>query len=142
MLNKVVHWKTLPAASFPVTTTVMLEEKIKMPEEILGLIKFGSRENMEDFRRNGTMYMNTVKYFRTLEDMGDIGDVHEALETCFQSNHVSVKITTQDGASILLTTGNGLTGQILTRLNAADVQNVFCMCVTGDVGEKDTCLPA
>ena len=112
-----------------------------MTEEILCLVKFGSRENMEDFRRNGTMYMNTVAYFRTLEGMGDIGDVHEALEACYQSDRISINITPQNGQSILLTAKNGLTGQVLARVNASDAQNIFCMYAIRYCGKKPVIDP-
>ena len=98
-----------------------------MKKELLGLVKLGSREHMEDFRINGTMYMNTVEYFRVLEGRGHVGDEDEALQSCYQSDRVSVKITKPDGESILLTKENGLTGQILTRNNAVNGQNIFCM---------------
>lgn len=91
------------------------------------MVKFGSKEHMEDFHRNGTMYMNTVEYFRTLEGRGHVGDEDEGLQSCYQSNRVNVKITKPDGESIFLTTENGLAGQILTRNNAVNGQNIFCM---------------
>lgn len=112
-----------------------------MSEEILGLVKFGCRENMEDFRRNGTMYMNTVDYFRTLEGMGDIGDVNEALHSCYQSDRISIKMTTHDGQSILLTTESGLTGQVLTGFNVAGAQNIFCMYALRCCGSKPVIDP-
>lgn len=98
-----------------------------MKEELLALVKFGSKEYMEDFRRNGTMYMNTVEYFRALEGRGHVGDEDEGLQSCYQSDRVNVKITKPDGDSILLTKEDGLTGQILTRNNAVNGQNIFCM---------------
>lgn len=105
-------------------------------EEFLGLIKFGARRDMEDLRQHGTIFMNTVEYFRNLEDKGDIGDKDEGLELCHQSGRVSAKITTPDGQSILLTEENGLTGQILTRINAVDSQNIFCMYAIKYCGKK------
>jgi hypothetical protein len=107
-----------------------------MKNEILGLLKFGSRKHMEDFRQNGTMYMNTVEFFRKLEGKGDIGDEDEGLESCHQSDRVNVKITTSDGQPIILTKDNGLTNQIETRYNAADSLNIFCMYAIKYCGKK------
>jgi hypothetical protein len=95
----------------------LYRKKKNEKKELLGLVKFGSKEHMEDFRRNGTMYMNTVEYFRMLEGRGHVGDEDEGLQSCYQSDRVNVKITKPDGESILLTKGNGLAGQILTRNN-------------------------
>lgn len=63
--------------------------------KILGLLKFGATKDMDDFRLNGTMYMNILQYFRALEEKGDIGDEDEGLDSCYQSDRVNVKITTQ-----------------------------------------------
>ena len=107
-----------------------------MKKELLGLVKFGSREHMEDFRRNGTMYMNTVEYFRVLEGRGHVGDEDEGLQSCYQSDRINLKITKSDGESIVLSRENGLTGQILTRNNAVNGQNIFCMYAFLDSGVK------
>jgi hypothetical protein len=107
-----------------------------MNEEILGLVKFGARQNIYDFRRNGTIYMNTLEYFRTLEGKGDVGDKDEGLGSCWQSNRVSVKITNEDKKSITLSNGNGLTGQIITRDNGVDSSNLFCMYAIKYCGKK------
>jgi hypothetical protein len=98
-----------------------------MDTTFFGLLKFGERRYMTDFRENGTMYMNTVEYFRNLEGMGDIGDTNEGLETFHQSDRVRLKVTGPDGRSFELNSKNGLTGEILTRINAVDSLNIFCM---------------
>jgi len=91
---------------------------------------------MEDFRKNGTMFMNTLEYFRTLEGKGDVGDKDEGLGSCWQSARVNVKITDQDGKSTTLSKDNGLTGQIITRDNNVDSSNLFCMYAIKYCGKK------
>lgn len=44
---------------------------------ILTFIKFGSEENIRDLQENGTIYCNTIEYFRQLEDNYLRGDSYE-----------------------------------------------------------------
>lgn len=54
-------------------------------DPVLGLFKFGSRENIESFV-HGTLYMNTLQYFENLEadEHGDLrSDPFEGSAVCF-----------------------------------------------------------
>jgi len=48
-----------------------------MSDTILGFLKIGSQENITDLYENGTVYMNTLEYFRRVEDGELRGDPNE-----------------------------------------------------------------
>ncbi len=48
---------------------------------ILMFLKFGSEQNMLDLQRNGTIYMNSIQYFRKIEDGELRGDAYEGVST-------------------------------------------------------------
>jgi hypothetical protein len=54
---------------------------------ILAFLKFGVKEHILDLYENGTVYMNTIQYFKELEDKelrGIITKVLVKLEICHQ----------------------------------------------------------
>lgn len=51
----------------------MAEHTIKM------FIKFGQEEHIKDLYYNGTIYMNSIQYFRNLEDGELRGDIYEGI---------------------------------------------------------------
>ena len=60
-----------------------------MEGEILMFFKFGSKENMMDLYKNGTIYLNTIDYFKNLEEQGLRGDDFEG--TSFIKNYHEYK---------------------------------------------------
>jgi hypothetical protein len=44
---------------------------------IVSFIKFGSEKDMTDLLENGTIYMSSIKKFRTIEDNNLRGDNYE-----------------------------------------------------------------
>ena len=46
-----------------------------MSKLIYKLIKFGKKEHIEDLLNNGTVYCNTIEYFRTLEEEEEEGNL-------------------------------------------------------------------
>lgn len=44
---------------------------------ILSFLKFGSEENLNDLLRNGNIFMNSIQYFRQIEDKELRGDSYE-----------------------------------------------------------------
>lgn len=46
---------------------------------ILMFLKFGSEENITDLFTNGTLYLNTLQHFRTIEDAELRGDLYEGV---------------------------------------------------------------
>ncbi|TFF35376.1 hypothetical protein [Mucilaginibacter psychrotolerans] len=51
-----------------------------MDAPIIGMfLKFGSEENIRDLYENGTIYLNTIQYFRRVEDNQLRGDSYEGI---------------------------------------------------------------
>lgn len=50
-----------------------------MTHKILMFMKFGQAEHIKDLYYNGTIYMNSIQYFRTLEDNKLRGDIYEGV---------------------------------------------------------------
>ena len=48
-----------------------------MENHIFYFLKFGNKENMTDLISNGTIYFNTIEYFRVLEEQKTRGDLYE-----------------------------------------------------------------
>lgn len=55
------------------------------------LIKFGKKEHMESLMK-GTVYMNSMEFFKTYEDYNNIGDQDEGVQTILQPEHTKVTI--------------------------------------------------
>ncbi len=51
----------------------------------MAFLKFGSLENMTDLLKNGTIYMNTIQYFRKIEDEELRGDKYEGVSKIINS---------------------------------------------------------
>jgi hypothetical protein len=51
----------------------------KTHDTIIGMFKFGSEENIIDLLENGTMYLNSIQYFKTVEDAELRGDKYEGI---------------------------------------------------------------
>lgn len=56
-----------------------------MEHQIKTFLKFGSLENMTDLLENGTIYMNTIQYFRGIEDEELRGDKYEGASKIINS---------------------------------------------------------
>lgn len=56
-----------------------------MKHHIQTFLKFGSFENMIDLFENGTIYMNTIQYFREIEDKELRGDQYEGASKIINS---------------------------------------------------------
>ena len=92
-------------------------------ERVLSLFKFGQRDHIEEFVRDGHLYMNTMSYFAALEAKTLRADKDEGSIFCMQSDKakLSMKI---DGEFKEIP---GLLGPILFRENQDQTANVFCM---------------
>jgi hypothetical protein len=64
----------------------MMEHTIKL------LLKLGSEENIIDLLENGTIYMNTIEYFRKIEDGELRGDKYEGVSKIINSLPGTFKI--------------------------------------------------
>ena len=63
-----------------------------MEHTIKILLKFGSEENILDLFENGTIYMNTIEYFRKVEDGELRGDKYEGVSRIINSLPGTFKI--------------------------------------------------
>lgn len=63
-----------------------------MTHTILSFLKFGNKKNIEDLFNNGTIYLNTVQYFRGIEDNNLRGDDYEGASRVINSLPGSFKI--------------------------------------------------
>jgi len=52
---------------------------MKKNHTIVTFLKFGAEEHIKDLHRNGTIFMNPIQYFRTLEDEELRGDSYEGI---------------------------------------------------------------
>lgn len=59
----------------------------------LFLLKFGQREHMEEFRSKGVLYMNPLDFFISHDGDEHIADRNEGLDSCYQADRVSLKIS-------------------------------------------------
>lgn len=55
-----------------------MKEKDKIPV-IKMFLKFGKEEHIKDLLENGTIYMNSIQFFRKFEDNGLRGDIYEGI---------------------------------------------------------------
>lgn len=65
-------------------------------ETILLFIKIGSEEYMRDLYENGTIYMNTLRYFRKVEDGGLRGDPYECASDIVDRNDATIRLPFMD----------------------------------------------
>jgi len=56
-----------------------------MTHTIKMFLKFGSQENIQDLFDDGTIYLNTIEYFRKIEDQGLRGDKYEGASKIINS---------------------------------------------------------
>ena len=59
---------------------------------LFSFVKFGQFEHIEKFQEQGKIYMNTVKYFKDLEDDCQRKDKYEGIEKLEQINWLKIKI--------------------------------------------------
>jgi|SRR6478609_5469600 len=97
---------------------------------LLVLLKFGTEEHMKSLLKEGAMYFETLKYFRDLDDGGELrGDPNEALSEIYHGPLIDkLTMTTADGITYdLLDPKNGMIPERLEiRFSAAEQLNVFC----------------
>lgn len=93
-------------------------------ENVFGLIKFGALDRIEDMRRRGTIYMNTVGYFKRLETNAAQGDEDEGLSFMYQASRgVSVQVKVGEKFEPL----KGVTGQIKMWHDNPEARNLLCL---------------
>jgi len=93
-----------------------------MDETTYAFIKFGKKEHLESFRNNGSLYMNTLGYFKKLESMS--GDKNEGMENFYQGSKTHLKLIPH-GAGV----GGFIKGLISFGVQKGSdlARNVFCL---------------
>ncbi len=91
----------------------------------MGLFKFGLRQHIEEFVGEGHLYMNTLSYFRTLEDGTLRQDKEEGSAFCMQPGKAKLGIEV-DGAFQEIP---DIVGPIVYWDEIDQRSNVFCMYV-------------
>ncbi|WP_151174218.1 hypothetical protein [Pseudoalteromonas ruthenica] len=63
-------------------------------DKLVALIKFMKEEHTKDFVEQGLLHMNTIKYFRELEDIDPClrGDENEGLEASLRPEHITIEL--------------------------------------------------
>jgi hypothetical protein len=93
------------------------------PDGILALFKFGKREHIDQFVHEGHIYMNSLNYFRTLEDDMLRADKHEGASYNLQADGAILQMEQSekwvDVAKIK--------EQLVWSDGGKDVTKVFCM---------------
>src|SRR5512138_183429 len=92
-------------------------------DRVLALFKFGHRDHIDLFVREGQIYMNSLNYFKRLE--GDIlrTDKHECASFCEQADGAKLSME-ENGNWLEIGT---ISGPIVSSDNGDSITNVFCM---------------
>ena len=90
---------------------------------VLGLFKFGSRDHVEQFINEGLLYMNTLSYFKGLEEDEVRSDKYENAGYCFQATGSTLNVE-KNGNWIKL---GDICGPIISSNSNERNPNVFCL---------------
>lgn len=96
-----------------------------MEVRVFGIFKFGQREHIQQFRREGLLYCNNVSFFRDLE--GDVfrRDKREGINASYLAADVGITIG-EGSKAIALNYATGLRGRVDVHLGGIG-PNIFCM---------------
>lgn len=89
------------------------------------LLKLGERDHMEQFRR-GSLYMNPLSYFRSLEADSARGDRYEGTTHIFQPEDVIMKLSVPGFGEIVIDVKD-LAGPTTLATHREQCCNIFCM---------------
>lgn len=92
-------------------------------DKVLALFKFGKQEHVEDFVYNGNIYMNSLSYFRKLENDIVRKDKFESASYNLQADGATLRME-QDGKWIDVAS---IKGAIVSSDGSDRTTNVFCM---------------
>ncbi len=92
------------------------------------LLKFGEREHLEEFRREGLLYMNPLAYFLKLESDAERGDSFEGATWIYQPKHVEIVSDTGGiGLGKFVAREPDSAGPVRIALGRTAACNVYCM---------------
>jgi hypothetical protein len=93
-----------------------------------GLLKFGEKEHIQEFRSNGLLYMNTLGMFHQLESDMARGDCFEGSTTIIQPKHLEMVLdASKIGFSTLTVNPLELAGPFRIGLQNTASCNIYCM---------------
>lgn len=101
--------------------------------KVLALFKFGEREHIDQFVHEGHIYMNSLKYFKTLE--GDLlrTDKHEGASYSLQADGAILRME-HNGKWVDVAT---IRDQIISSDGNEHLTKVFCMYVLLESASKN-----
>lgn len=107
------------------------------PNKVLALFKFGKREHIDQFVHEGLIYMNSLKYFKTLE--GDLlrTDKHEGASYNLQADGAILRME-HNGKWVDVAT---IRDQIVSSDGKEHLTKVFCMYVLLESASKSLVDP-
>jgi len=97
-------------------------------QTIYGLLKFGAKNHIQDFRDNGLLYMNTLAAFSKLEADMARGDCFEGSTTIIQPKHAEIVFdASKIGFGTFAVNPMELTGPVRIALQKTVSCNIFCL---------------
>jgi hypothetical protein len=102
-------------------------------DRVLALFKFGKQKHIEQFVHEGLIYMNSLNYFKTLENDMLRADKHESVSYSAQADGATLRMQ-QDEKWIDIGT---ISGPIVSSNGSERVTNVFCMYAFRESASKD-----
>src|ERR1700691_3143194 len=98
------------------------------------LLKFGKRQHIESFRREGVLYMNSSHYFSVLEDDHVRTDRFEGTDQIQQPHDFAhIRVESVDDGKVLWIKPEDLGGPVLLNFGRSS-HNIFCMFAVGHAG--------
>ena len=98
---------------------------------LFSFVKFGQFEHIKNFQEQGKIYMNTVKYFKDLEDDFQRKDKYEGIEKLEQINWIKIKIDENTYIESSKKDNTLISGQYHIESNS-HLGNLFCLTAITD----------
>lgn len=108
--------------------------------KLFSFVKFGQFDHIKTFQEKGKIYMNTVKYFKKLEDDCQRKDKYEGIEKLDQINWIKIKIDENTYIESSKKNNTLISGQYHRESNS-HLGNLFCLtAITDQLIEKSNKL--
>lgn len=97
-------------------------------QKIYGLLKFGEKKHIQEFRNDGLLYMRSLAEFAQLESDMARGDCFEGSTTIIQPKHIEMTLNgSKIGLGKITVNPLDLTGPVRIALQRTASCNVYCM---------------
>jgi len=107
----------------------------EMKQDWQTLLKFGERQHIESFRRDGLLHMNSSDYFSTLEGDHVRTDRFEGTDQIQQPHSIlQIRIEDAENGKVFLLKPEDLGGPMLVNFGRSRY-NIFCMFAAGNKGD-------